>query len=45
MVDMNNNGQLLNFSGCGNPIVFLGGFLTAFLKDLNFYRYIFIIFF
>ena len=30
MLDVNNNGQLLNFSGCGNPNVFLGSFLTPF---------------
>lgn len=36
MLDVNNNGQLLNFSGCGNPNVFLGSFLLLFLMDLNF---------
>ena len=35
MLDVNNNGQLLNFSGCGNPNVFLGSFLLLFLMDLN----------
>ena len=36
MLDVNNNGQLLNFSGCGNPNVFLGSILTPFPYGLKF---------
>ena len=41
MLDVNNNGQLLNFSGCGNLNVFLGSFLTPFcyrFKLLHIYK-------